>query len=173
MSSEPQPEFTLTARSADGKELRVAFAKLGDRWQHTVHFVREGNDRVAGTSLEGSPEESWPPSPPLQSISLETIDGRQVALGVGMAGTCHWSLSVEPVADAAAFVFDWACRVDRLPQWLGSTYEVAGPIRFMPLAIDGVSASYNRTADWVTLQPAPAKVEGRATIRWKYRVESL
>jgi len=48
-----------------------------------------------------------------------------VALLVGMAGRSHWSLSVEPIAGRAAFLFDAACRLHARPTWLGHVWRAA------------------------------------------------
>lgn len=169
----------LTARSATGSELRVAFRRQGDRWEHVLETNGARGDVLLASSMEGTPDDDWPPSPPLQSLSLETLpDGRSVALCVGMAGTSHWSLSVEPVADAAALIFDVACRVDRAAEWLGSTYELAGdadddcPLRFTPLELaPNQTTQFNLTREWATVTPGSLATTGRATLRWKYRVE--
>ena len=78
-------------------------------------------------SVEGTAAEPWPASPPFQQAHLESRPGgRQVVLLVGMAGSSHWSASVEidPASDAA--LFDVACRMHGRADWLGSRYRVSG-----------------------------------------------
>ncbi len=43
-----------------------------------------------------------------------------------MAGKSHWSQTVTADAATASLSFDVACRVQRQPDWLGSTYRPAG-----------------------------------------------
>jgi hypothetical protein len=106
-------------------KLRVRFAFVADRYAHEVHLADGADWRPLLRSVEGSPLETWPASPALQSLHIENrADGRQVALLVGMAGNSHWSASIELDPAAACARFDIACRV-RAPSAapLTSTYE--------------------------------------------------
>lgn len=116
----------------------------------------------------GSGDDAWPPSPPIQQVSIETIEGCNVALGVGCAGTSHWSLSVEPTADG--FRFDWACRTKETPARLGTTYliekaEDQAAVRFAAEQGSVVSQSGGE------LQIVPAgELSGAQTYRWTYTI---
>jgi hypothetical protein len=104
-----------------GDTLSVVFERVADRYQHAI--LHGGQPLLR--SVEGDAHEAWPPSPPLQSLSLETLpDGRRVALLVGMAGRGHWSASVEADEAAGAIVFDIACRVPKCEGNLDSRYAV-------------------------------------------------
>ena len=104
--------LTLTHPQGIGS---VSFRWTDDRFDHSI---RLGADEVS--CRRGSDKDSWPDSPPIQQLSIEQIDGRSVALGVGCAGKSHWSLSVEPTTDG--FRFDWACRAKETPTRLGTAY---------------------------------------------------
>lgn len=120
-------------RSARGQEsLELRFRQHGDRQGHSLAWVREGQSTTMLESLEGDDQSAWPPSPPLQQLSIEQRETGDVALLVGMAGKSHWSLSVEALPDGA-LRFEAACRLSpaeaQLPahaRWLGSTYRIAG-----------------------------------------------
>ncbi len=117
MSRTTPPAVSLSSR--DGR-LRVDFHWQQDRFVH--HVFRNGTE--VGASVEGDTDDSWPPSPPLQQLSLEEIDGTDVILGVGSAGRGHWSISVEPEEQgaAASIKFELACRSKLEPPFLGTTY---------------------------------------------------
>ena len=93
----------IEAVGADGvcapRRIRLARRSLRPR-----DFRRQSiaaKSRPLLESIEGTATDDWPPSPPLQSLSIETLpDGRRVALLVGMAGRSHWSASIEAVASA-------------------------------------------------------------------------
>ena len=96
------------------------------------------------TSVEGSSEQAFPSSPPIQEIHdhpTKLVDGSDggAILGVGMAGKGHWSVShsieqtqksddqnTEP---ALVIRSDLACLLKSLDSeaspWLGSTYRVS------------------------------------------------
>lgn len=119
----------------EGHKLRVEFFKSGDRYAHRLVAVLlddGGGETVVALaeSVEGASDDPWPPSPPLQSLSIEelTLD-RTAALLVGMAGRSHWSASVEAEFPPRPFVgalrFQLACRISSVPDRLGSTYRIA------------------------------------------------
>src|SRR5688572_22582104 len=121
----PGRSETIDAASPDGRVLRVEFIWRGDRYVHCISLV-EPSGEVSSLleSIEGDPDDVWPSSPPLQSLSLETRpDGRQVALLVGMAGGSHWSASIEALPNAGELAFDIACRHTKQPAQLGSQYQ--------------------------------------------------
>ncbi|MEM0927338.1 MAG: hypothetical protein AAGJ83_14935 [Planctomycetota bacterium] len=93
----------------------VRFEWKRDRFVHAVSW-----QNLHVSPQEESGDAAWPSSPPLQQLSLEVIDDKSVALGVGCAGTSHWSLSVEAVE--SGFRFDWACRTKTDAEFLGIHY---------------------------------------------------
>lgn len=179
-----KPPAMIEFRDAAGRSLRVEFIRRQDRYAHVISRL-EGNIAFPiWESFEGTDADDWPPSPPLQQLSVETLsDGRRVALLVGMAGTSHWSLSVEAAPEGGAIIFDAACRVTQSPVALGSSYRrcsdegsTAGP----PLALwEGCnipSDSGARSCDIcligsvLSITPPALKTTLPGTARWKYRL---
>ncbi len=104
-----------------GERLQVRFDWVGDRYAHCVLVHCGDRSVVVLKSAEGTSQQNWPPSPPLQQLSfLDLPDNRRAALLVGMAGQSHWSLSVTSGPDE--LVFETACRVNQRPERLCSEY---------------------------------------------------
>lgn len=147
---------------ADDQSFRVEFSWSQDRYRH--RFVESASGKLLAESVEGDPLQPWPPSPPIQQLSAETIDGRLVLLGVGSAGRSHWSLSVESIEQegVVAFRFDVACRCPTKADVLGSCYQGSYGVRVV--ASEG-ECRVHRPGNWVitpTDQPP--------THRWTYVV---
>jgi hypothetical protein len=111
--------------SPDGS-MQVQYRWSDDRFEHRI--LRDG--QVCLSSVEGDAAQAWPPSPPIQQISLEPIQDAPTLLGVGGAGRGHWSISVgwqdaDGGKDEGKFCFDIACRSKEIPEFLGSTYQAA------------------------------------------------
>lgn len=154
---------------ADG--LRVVFFKQGDRYAHRVEWFDDvhGAWTVAVESLEGTPDDPWPPSPPFQQLHVEERPTGRVILLVGMAGRTHWSAAVEVAADCKAITFDIATRVQVRPQRLGSAYHREG--KTLAEAPHDIVLRSTSTAKRQPLQIMPdveAIVPG--TIAWKYEI---
>ncbi len=117
---------------SDGLSLRVDFDRAHDRWRHRVFLVVPEGSNVVGPVLllesqEGTSEDDWPISPPLQFVSIETRPKKlPVALLMGMSGDGHWSASIEQLPDERTIRFDIACRAKSRPENLGSRYRL-GP----------------------------------------------
>ncbi|QDV86769.1 hypothetical protein [Planctomycetes bacterium TBK1r] len=140
----------------------VHFVWTHDRFDHTIDF-----DGRQIACRNGTGEQAWPESPPIQQLSIESIDGRDVALGVGCAGTSHWSLSVEPTPEG--FRFDWACRAKETPEQLGTTYHDSAAIQIEPAAASNVTA--DTVTDTASTRIRPDGVfSGGGTYRWCYAV---
>lgn len=176
-----------------GHALRVEFVWHGDRYRHLIAVARpDGSAVPCFESVEGGAADPWPPSPPLQSLSIETLpDGRRVALLVGMAGKSHWSASIEPSASGRSLVFDIACRVAGPNPILGSQYCLAGqPGAMLSPSGDGCRAEVSfgpvlaalatsseagcaasiaavGKGEWAIRPPGTPAVS--ATTRWKYQ----
>lgn len=173
--------------------LQVRFAFCDDRFAHEI-WAADGDDwRPLMSSVEGTPEQSWPPSAPLQTLHVETRPEGPIALLVGMAGKCHWSASVELDAERHQVRFELAARV-RPPgsPWLGSTYQLAQGYRAVPVHGDRLELSASGAAHpGIAIQSAESGTlvelssqggvliaareilvaDAPATIRWSYRVE--
>ena len=153
----------------DGR-LIVEFTWLADRF---IHVVRRAEEKTTAdsvlSSLEGGPDEAWPPSPPLQQLSRESIAGQDVILGVGAAGVSHWSVSVEPVAvgEAYSLKFELACRSKQPAEFLGSSYQSGHDWRIEPIA----GAVLDDQGETVRITPERAEAAG--TQQWSYRISDV
>jgi hypothetical protein len=153
--------------------LRVRFFWHGDRFAHDVWIHDAGQWICALQSVEGSPEDDWPPSPPFQSLNIEPRnDDRFVALLVGMAGKSHWSASAAIDLLLPCVHFDVACRVPAAcaPR-LSSAYRTArgGLLEIEPVIELGpthVESCGEIVRVSVPLSPHAAV----RTIRWGYRL---
>ncbi len=188
----PVPETAvLEALNAAGEGLRATFFWRVDRYAHRIDRIEGGIATPLLESVEGSNLDRWPPSPPLQQLTVEPLsEGRPVALLVGMAGASHWSLCAEREPDATALVFDVACRVKEADARLGSAYrslvrhELKGPTALLhraggqgqPAAVELLPVSHSPAAPQITVDgrgvliAAPAANSANQTVRWKYRV---
>jgi hypothetical protein len=112
--------------------LQLVFHWQGDRYGHRLELAPDGARASVAwrpflESVEGSPDDAWPASPPLQECHVEPRpDGRTVALLVGRAGKSHWSLSVLCDPASSGLLFEVACRLAGEPPWLGSRYRTRG-----------------------------------------------
>lgn len=158
----------IEAIAADGLRLRVEFTWLNDRFGHLISAVHpSGEVCPLLESIEGTPADNWPPSPPLQSLSIETLpDGRRAALLVGMAGGSHWSASVEAVTGRAELIFDVACRHTKEPKWLGNSYQR------LSKSSDALQISSDEelitTPESIAIKPRSTRHGG--TTRWKFTI---
>ncbi len=129
-------------------------------------------------SIEGTPDQNWPPSPPLQELHLESRpDGKQLALLVGMAGTSHWSMSVEFDPHAGRAIFDVACRVKREADGLGSCYQsiaTDSQLTISPVkpAVAGSAVSLRWTGPRLEIHPISESLALPRTVQWRYCVAS-
>lgn len=169
----------LDSIGLNGDILRIEFVKQGDRYRHLLSMVDSGIEpHPLCESIEGTADDPWPPSPPLQSLRFETLsDSRQVALLLGMAGRGHWSASIEPVAGEAAFLFDVACRAEAFDGWLGSQYRAlsvprgqATPLEFGLLDATEFPTDLVSTDEAIRIRRVVPQNAIRRTLRWKYRV---
>ena len=134
MNVSSQTCANLEVLDSNKSGIRVEFQRYLDRYRHTIHVVQDGLSTPLCESVEGSFADRWPPSPPIQDVSLAPAGDLQVdsavALLVGRAGASHWSISVEAASPAEAdlhnrcLVFDVACRVREMPEGLQSTYQM-------------------------------------------------
>ena len=111
----------------DGKCL-VRFAWESDRFAHQVLV----DGKVMASSMEGDANSAWPPSPPIQQLSLENIEQQDVILGVGAAGRGHWSICAK-FESARQIKFELACRTKDEPEFLGSSYHMAAGVKLITI----------------------------------------
>lgn len=190
LSSSTPAHLTVALAHAQTR-LEVVFQKRHDRYAHAVRVAANAaNPRHWVTlleSLEGTPDQPWPTSPPLQAC--QTI-GEAGVLATGMAGASHWSLAV--TATGSRLIWDVACRFRHSPDQLASAYQVllagtAGPdnsllwtisksgnfqlaLRCCPAAQTRCQLQLepNRLVVQPTLPPPPP-----ATARWKYQLDII
>jgi hypothetical protein len=172
----------------DGRCLRLEFFQVGDRYAHRLMAVdANGAESVLLRSIELTTDEESLESPALQSLHVQPLADRDGAIAalVGMSGTSHWSLGVEPdpTAQSPRLIFDVACRIKRngLVRVASRYARVAEAtpadwIRIVPLATDGQSAApYLETggdAISVVREITSADV-APTTVRWRYAIELL
>ena len=163
---------SIEATGANGRLLRVEFVWRGDRFGQLISVVEaSGQIHSMLESVEGTPTDDWPPSPPLQGVVVETRpDGRRVALLVGMAGGSHWSASVEAPSGVAELIFDLACRHAKSPVWLGSRYRRLAGGEEWTLSISGDAAQVTHAG--ATISVGPHSVAGVGTTRWRFSVRT-
>lgn len=174
---------TLDAVNKHGRGFRVNFVWHRDRYAHTVAVVEGDHITPVLASGEGTEFDDWPPSPALQDLSIEHRgDDQSVALLVGMAGTSHWSLSIDANRTEPTLVFDVACRVTDQPRQMGSWYRT-----MIPANTERLTAKFDdswqlallkidqqppfelfATDDGVTLALSEMLIEPPTTVRWKY-----
>jgi hypothetical protein len=183
---------TLDAINSAGDGLRLTYFWRVDRYAHRIERIEAGLTIPLLESIEGTELDRWPPSPPLQQLSVETLpDGRAVALLVGMAGSSHWSLTAEPIANEISLLFDVACRAKENGAVLGSAYrslvrhELSGEavllhrpggigkpagVEILPVPDSPATTRWDIDARGLLL-----RVDGAAsspqTVRWKYCVK--
>lgn len=125
---------------SEGYSLRVDFDRAHDRWAHRVLLVVPEGSGIVGPvllleSMEGTSEEDWPVSPPLQFVSIEMRPKKPpVALLMGMSGDGHWSASIEQLPEEGTLRFDIACRAKSQPENLGSRYRFGLRAPFSPVS---------------------------------------
>ncbi|MEM9644444.1 MAG: hypothetical protein AAF989_05585 [Planctomycetota bacterium] len=149
--------------SSDGR-LKVCFRYQDDRY---VHEISVDGIRAAA-SLDGDSDQDWPPSPPLQQLSLENLDGRDVILGVGAAGKSHFSLAVEPTPEAegvSGLHFEWACRTTQSdPDLMASYTDVSSGLQIVAQS----SAAATEKESGIIFRPNAG--QACPTFQWAYRV---
>ncbi len=169
MANQRRTMYSLSTTDNDGLGIRVEYTRTGDRFRHEICVV-EGNLRqLAALSVEGTPEQHWPPSPPVQEVHQQG----DVLFLTGMAGASYWSASVS-FESPGTLLFDVACRTKLLPDWLGSRYAIehasADLLRWEPAdAIIEITGETNSKT--IALRPIDTR-QARGTVRWSYRIST-
>jgi hypothetical protein len=188
MTSPRTPKTTCLSLKTEDIGLQVAFSLHEDRQQHSISLLHGDRTIPIFESIEGASDERWPASPPLQQLSVEELrPGTEVALLVGMAGKSHWSISIEPVDDRIAFVFDVACRSREATEHLGSGYSLSESSlyieddHFATMSVAGqllrlqcdresaTNAIIKKVATGIRIEPTSILPSG--TTRWRYTLE--
>ncbi len=114
----------LQINSEGSPRVELQFSKAGDRFRNrwTIVFDRSSYDLM--NSVEGEDHSGWPLSPPIQDLSHEFRLDHEVILGLGQAGTAHWSSSFQSQPRNSSIFVEHACRWTPPPQDLGCRYEI-------------------------------------------------
>ena len=176
------PQRSAEPLTLDGGKLgELAFDWVEDRYQHSW---RLGNTTLLRSS-EGTSGCTWPASPPLQQIHLQSFgDGREVIFGVGMSGRGHWSASFTLVPDLRCWIVELACRSSTKPENLASTYRMSGdwtaasgsswelPIGEVVARMEPIQPTTiaSRESDLLSLQPAAIVDATPSTTQWAFRL---
>ena len=104
--------------------LSVRYTKFQDRLSHTIGIEIDDSYCAILESIEGSEEDPWPASPPMQQMVEEcfTPGANPVLLGVGLSGNGHWSTAIETI-DFKRLKFDIACKNSKSAAAFGSQYR--------------------------------------------------
>jgi len=163
--------------------LRVEFHWHVDRFLHIVGVTNGEHFEPLLASVEGSTVDAWPANPVCQDLSMM----ESTALFVGMAGTSHFSASIETTASAIRF--DMACRLKEAPKHLGSKYRILDPVNMIDAEClsfffgdrhsgrlrlrshnhDRVATISTPTGITLCVNNLPASYP--ATVRWNYQFE--
>ena len=185
---EKSPVAQIESMSVDGRRLRVEFVQQGDRYGHRVLAVgADGGEAVLVRTLELTADEESTEAPAFQSVHVQPLADRegQLAALVGMSGANHWSLIVEPDADAKTprLIFDAACRIKRdgLMRIVSRYARIAEAVRagrfrveLLPLSDQSVAPFIEESDDGIAIvrEITPADV-APTTVRWRYAIELI
>ncbi|MBA4106727.1 MAG: hypothetical protein C0485_13305 [Pirellula sp.] len=185
---EKSPIAQIESHAVDGRRLRVEFLQQGDRYGHRVLAVdADGGEVVLVRTLELTADEDSPEAPALQSVHVQPLADRegQLAALVGMSGANHWSLIVEPDADAKTprLIFDAACRIKRdgLMRIVSRYARIAEAVRagrfrveLLQLSDQSALPRIEEIGDQIAIvrEIMPADV-APTTVRWRYAIELI
>lgn len=161
--------------------IEVVFRWQEDRWVHSLHILQSSTSRGPAcwqTALSGPHDDpNWPTSPPL--VELAKVDSLQGAalVGVGQAGTSHFSVSVTAEA-GGTLRFEAACRISGEPGWLGSAYTAVETTASQQLEIEPLSERVLASRTALSMEIRPLEVHQfpgepppkKSTVQWGYRV---
>ncbi len=166
-------------------QLSVEFQLEADRFHHRICLGDPADGQRTLTSIEGTDQDRWPPSPVFQEIDACTLgDGHEGLLGVGAAGISHWSLALQGNRHLS---FEVACRVSDHPEFLGSSYRFSEAVEIVDSTVGSVVLR-SAAADWrlelltegeiqtshenrqICMGPRLAVESTPATVRWTYRI---
>jgi hypothetical protein len=103
--------------------LCLRFVRIGDRFQLRVSI----DGALFLEAAAGSDNQAWPAAPPLQQLHEQVLPTGPVVLGVGSAGTTHWSASFAAKEPGVVWC-EYAARVSRTwapeSEWLGTSFRI-------------------------------------------------
>jgi len=164
----------------------VTFFWNGDRYAHRIEQVIGNTTKLFAESFEGSDQDQWPASAPLQQLSIEgRPDNRQVALLVGMAGQSHWSASVTASGNDRSLLFEMACRTSDPSASLSSSYRIRNRARpfaesdhqlrwpHVVLSTSPATIQSDLSEDVLEVRAPKTTIEGVTTVQWAYELRWL
>jgi len=166
------PAAVLEALDEHQQGVRVEFQKCGDRFSHRLFSVSGADIQPLLESVEGTPEEIAPLSPPFAELHQQ----QDMLFLTGATTLGHWSMSVQAIE--GRLLFDVACRIKAEASHLGSTYQtpVAQTPVAQPLATTSTVESENATItkptpDTLLIAPSPlTAIDFPTTIQWQYTI---
>lgn len=154
--------------------LRLTFDKsLGDRWQHSIDVRIGGDWRLLLASVEGTADETDPPSPAFQDLRLEIIDPQTAEFQLfGQAGRRVYSSAVRFDGSRGEIDFDVCCR---LPSQLIGVPVISSYI--CPSGCSEVSATEESEPTRLHLPPHPLEIElpalpNQKSAGWRFTAET-
>jgi hypothetical protein len=128
--STSRPATSIQLVDQTGCGFRVDFTWRSDRFRSEIIGILRRRPIALLTSVEGTPDQTWPPSPPLQQVCNEIIDAVPAALAIGMAGSSHWSVSFHLVdPQRPQLRVEVACLTQDVSGQLSSLYRLGPGIR--------------------------------------------
>ena len=120
------PSRELTMLALESGPIRCEFRRQSDRFQNSLLVRIDAQWVPVLQSIEGTADDLWPASPPWQQLVEERIGSNQqsVLLGVGLSGTAHWSIAVEPLCSGLGLHLDVACKSPKTPTFIGTTFRI-------------------------------------------------
>jgi hypothetical protein len=126
-ASNSQPETSIQLVDQTGCGFRVDFTWRLDRFCNRIIGILRYRPIALLASVEGIPDQTWPPSPPMQQVCNEIVNGTPAALAIGMAGSSHWSASFHLVdPQRPQLRVEVACLTQEVSGELSSLYRL-GP----------------------------------------------
>jgi hypothetical protein len=143
--------------------VQLEFYEIADRWAHSLRSIGPDGVHEMLSSVEGTPVDDFPASPPTQDVNLHQLPDGEAILSVGMAGNGHWSssYSIENQNGRPVIKADLACllkQFDSTSNKLGSTYQL-GESAAAERVPGGVRVVVNNTDVMVVAHPDFATIE--------------
>ena len=186
-----QIEIQTTARR---QSIRLRFDWQEDRWAHHLIVPSELLETEIMSSVEGTPDQTWPPSAPLQDVSRHALEQGEAILCVGMAGKSHWSASFSAQAhgQTCQIKADLACLQKAIAPnaQLGSTYlldqnlsvtstsrdrvelllDNQDVVEIEALSGEGFDSSFELDDRTLTIKPIETSANPKVATRWGFTI---
>jgi hypothetical protein len=122
-------EKSAGAYTLGDAQFELAFRHVGDRWQHCVSVANRGEWFPLLTSVEGTPADAGPPSPPWQDLRFEQLADNVFEFQLmGQSRKGVYSAAVRLDGDAGTIDFDLCSRgrSQESPLCTASSYILPG-----------------------------------------------